>query len=373
MKFIDEARILVGAGDGGNGIASFRRDKYEPEGGPDGGDGGNGGSVHFIADRNINTLIEYRYARRHRAQRGQNGGSSDCYGKRGKDLTLRVPVGTTIADVNSKEILADLDVDGKKVLLAKGGRGGLGNIHFKSSVNRTPRQCTRGEEGEQRELRLELRLLADIGLLGLPNAGKSTFLRAVSAARPKVADYPFTTLQPHLGVVRVDHDQSFVIADIPGLIDGAAEGAGLGIRFLKHLARTRLLLHIVDLAPVDPDADPVRDVETIIRELEKYDSELATRPRWLLLNKLDLIPEDEREQRIADFLHGCQASATGIPHFRISAISGAGCRELTHKLQEALQNLAAATPALEATSAGAATSAFPDDLFADHHDKAEDD
>ncbi|WP_313951715.1 Obg family GTPase CgtA [Accumulibacter sp.] len=364
MKFIDEARILVAAGDGGNGIASFRRDKYEPEGGPDGGDGGNGGSVHFVADRNINTLIEYRYARRHRAQRGQNGGSSDCYGKRGKDLTLRVPVGTTIADINSNELLADLDVDGKKVILAKGGRGGLGNIHFKSSVNRTPRQCTRGEEGEQRELRLELRLLADVGLLGLPNAGKSTFLRAVSAARPKVADYPFTTLQPHLGVVRVDHDQSFVIADIPGLIDGAAEGAGLGIRFLKHLARTRLLLHIVDLAPPDPEADPVRDVETVVRELEKYDPELATRPRWLILNKLDLIPEEDREQRIAEFLQASQANATGIPCFRISAISGDGCRELTRKLQETLQSLPFA-PAPVATTVTASAAPFPDDLFAD--------
>ena len=368
MKFIDEARILVAAGDGGNGIASFRRDKYEPEGGPDGGDGGNGGSVHVVADRNVNTLIEYRYARRHRAQRGQNGGSSDCYGKRGNDLTLRVPVGTTIADINSQEIVADLDVDGKTVLLAKGGRGGLGNIHFKSSINRTPRQCTRGEEGEQRELRLELRLLADVGLLGLPNAGKSTFLRAVSAARPKVADYPFTTLQPHLGVVRVDHDRSFVIADIPGLIDGAAEGAGLGIRFLKHLARTRLLLHIVDMAPPDPDADPARDVETLVHELEKYDPELAARPRWLILNKLDLIPEDEREQRVADFRRACRASAKGIPCFRISAISGDGCRQLTRKLQEALQQLPAA-PSPVATIAATPADAFRDDLFADHEQK----
>ncbi|WP_291992225.1 Obg family GTPase CgtA [Candidatus Accumulibacter sp. ACC003] len=364
MKFIDEAKIVVAAGDGGNGIASFRRDKYEPEGGPDGGDGGNGGSVHVVADRNINTLIEYRYARRHNAQRGQNGGSSDCYGRRGKDLTLHVPVGTTIADINSNELLADLDVDGKKVLLAKGGRGGLGNIHFKSSVNRTPRQCTRGDQGEQRELRLELRLLADVGLLGLPNAGKSTFLRAVSAARPKVADYPFTTLQPQLGVVRVDHDQSFVIADIPGLIDGAAEGAGLGIRFLKHLARTRLLLHIVDLAPLDPAADPVQDAETIIRELEKYDPELAARPRWLVLNKLDLIAEEDREQRVADFLHASRAGAAASACFRISAISGDGCRELTRKLQQALQALPAATSAATPAATASAT-AFADHFFAD--------
>lgn len=345
MKFIDEARILIAAGDGGNGIASFRREKYEPEGGPDGGDGGNGGSVFFVADHNVNTLIEYRYARRHRAQRGRNGGSSDCYGKRGDDLTLRVPVGTVVTDINSQELLADLDIDGKVVLLAKGGRGGLGNIHFKSSTNRTPRQCTRGEEGEQRELRLELRLLADVGLLGLPNAGKSTFLRAVSAARPKVADYPFTTLQPHLGVVRVNPDASFVIADVPGLIDGAADGAGLGIRFLKHLSRTRLLLHIVDLAPMDPHTDPVRGVETVLAELSRYDPELAAKPRWLVLNKLDLIAEDEREQRIADFLAACQTASANPPCFRISAVTGEGCRELTQALHATLQQMPAARSA----------------------------
>ncbi|MEF8703622.1 MAG: GTPase ObgE [Candidatus Accumulibacter sp. UW26] len=361
MKFIDEAKILVAAGDGGNGIASFRREKYEPEGGPDGGDGGHGGSVHVVADRNVNTLIEYRYARRFGARRGENGGSSDCYGKRGKDLTLRVPIGTVIADVNTSEVVADLDTDGKKVLLAKGGRGGLGNIHFKSSVNRTPRQFTRGEPGEQRELRLELRLLADVGLLGLPNAGKSTFLRAVSAARPKVADYPFTTLTPHLGVVRVDQDKSFVIADIPGLIDGAAEGAGLGIRFLKHLTRTRLLLHIIDLAPPDPDANPARDALTVFRELEKYDPALAAKPRWLVLNKLDLIPEDTREQRVNAFLQACEPLAG--PVFRISAISGAGCRELTQKVQAALDALPA--PASAAIPAAPADAHFPADPVAD--------
>ena len=361
MKFIDEAKILVAAGDGGNGIASFRRDKYEPEGGPDGGDGGHGGSVHFVADRNINTLIDYRYVRRYRAQRGQNGGSSDCYGKCGKDLTLRVPVGTVIADVNSNEILADLDVDGKKLLLARGGRGGLGNIHFKSSVNRTPRQCTRGEAGEQRELRLELRLLADVGLLGLPNAGKSTFLRAVSAARPKVADYPFTTLHPHLGVVRTNPEQSLVIADIPGLIEGAADGAGLGIRFLKHLARTRLLLHIIDLVPPDPDADPVRDALTVVRELGKYDPDLAGKPRWLVFNKLDLIPEDEREQRIADFLQA--ADMAGSTCFRISAISGEGCRALTRKLQQALDQMPAAAGE---PSAALHAGTLVEDLFAEN-------
>jgi GTP-binding protein len=360
MKFIDEAKIVIAAGDGGNGIASFRREKYEPEGGPDGGDGGHGGNVQVVADRNVNTLIEYRYVRRFRAKRGQNGGSSDCSGKRGPDLILRVPVGTVITDVNTRQILADLDVDGKKVLLAKGGRGGLGNVHFKSSVNRTPRQFTRGEPGEQRDLQLELRLLADVGLLGLPNAGKSTFLRAVSAARPKVADYPFTTLDPSLGVVRLDHDHSFVVADIPGLIDGAADGAGLGVRFLKHLSRTRLLLHLVDLAPTDPEADPVRDALTVVGELEKYDPELARKPRWLVLNKLDLIPEEERAERIADFLLACDADTKAAPVFTISAISGDGCRELTQKLQQALDKLPRAPLA-----AASADELFPEEVFAE--------
>lgn len=341
MKFIDEAKIFVAAGDGGNGIVSFRREKFVPMGGPDGGDGGRGGSVYAVADRNINTLIEYRYTRKFLAQRGENGGSTDCYGKGGDDITLHLPVGTVIADVNSNEIVADLDVDGKKVLIAKGGRGGLGNIHFKSSVNRAPRQCTKGEAGEERDLRLELRVLADVGLLGQPNAGKSTFIRAVSAARPKVADYPFTTLHPNLGVVRVSDTKSFVIADIPGLIEGAADGAGLGIRFLKHLARTRVLLHIVDLAPFDPEADPARDARAIVGELEKYSPELAEKPRWLVLNKLDLIPEEEREQRVADFL---QAYGHTGPCYRISAINGDGCRELVYKLQDALDQLAPLPP-----------------------------
>lgn len=355
MKFIDEAKIYVAAGDGGNGLASFRREKYEPEGGPDGGDGGRGGSVYVVADRNLNTLIEFRYTRKFLAERGEKGGSSDCYGKGGSDITLHVPVGTVIADVNSNEIVADLDVDEKKVLLAKGGRGGLGNIHFKSSVNRAPRQCTKGEPGEERDLRLELRVLADVGLLGLPNAGKSTFIRAVSAARPKVADYPFTTMHPNLGVVRVSENKSFVIADVPGLIEGAAEGAGLGIRFLKHLARTRVLLHIVDLAPPDPDSDPVHDAKAIVHELEKYSPELAAKPRWLVLNKLDLIPEEDREQRVADFLKAYDTA--GAPHFRISAINGDGCRPLIYKLQDALDNLAPA-PAMADL---ALDTHFPDD------------
>lgn len=339
MKFIDEAKIFAAAGDGGNGVASFRREKFVPMGGPDGGDGGRGGSVYAVADRNINTLIEFRYTRKYLAQRGENGASSDCYGKSGKDITLRVPVGTVITDINSNETVADLDVDGKQVLIAKGGRGGLGNIHFKSSVNRAPRQCTKGEPGEERDLRLELRVLADVGLLGLPNAGKSTFIRAVSAARPKVADYPFTTMHPNLGVVRVDENKSFVIADIPGLIEGASDGAGLGIRFLKHLARTRVLLHIVDLAPLDPDADPVHDAQAIVQELELYSPELAAKPRWLVLNKLDLIPAEEREQRVADFLEAYDA-ATSADVFRISAINGEGCRELVYALQAALEQLA---------------------------------
>ena len=354
MKFIDEAKIYVAAGNGGNGIVSFRREKYEPEGGPNGGDGGRGGSVYVVADRNLNTLIEYRYTRKFLAQRGENGGSSDCYGKGGSDITLHVPVGTVIADVNTNEIIADLDIDEKKVLLAKGGRGGLGNIHFKSSTNRAPRQCTQGEPGEERDLRLELRVLADVGLLGLPNAGKSTFIRAVSAARPKVADYPFTTMHPNLGVVRVSDTKSFVIADIPGLIEGAADGAGLGIRFLKHLARTRVLLHIVDLAPPDPDADPAHDARAIVHELEKYSPELAAKPRWLVLNKLDLIPEDEREQRVADFLAAYDAGSA--PCFRISAINGDGCRPLIYKLQEALDTLAPQPPLKGAS---------PDEFFPD--------
>jgi GTP-binding protein len=360
MKFIDEAKIFVAAGDGGNGIASFRREKYEPEGGPDGGDGGRGGSVYVVADRNLNTLIEFRYTRKYLAQRGKNGGSSDCYGKGGDDITMHVPVGTVITDINSNEIVADLDVDGKKIILAKGGRGGLGNIHFKSSVNRAPRQCTKGEPGEERDLKLELRVLADVGLLGLPNAGKSTFIRAVSAARPKVADYPFTTMHPNLGVVRVSENKSFVIADIPGLIEGASEGAGLGIRFLKHLARTRVLLHIVDLAPPDPDADPVHDARAIVHELEKYSPELAAKPRWLILNKLDLIPEEDREKRVADFVQAYGESAQDGPIFRISAISGDGCRQLIYKLQDTLDQLApSATAAFLANEA--ADAHFPDD------------
>lgn len=345
MKFIDEAKIYVKAGDGGNGVASFRREKYIPMGGPDGGDGGKGGSIYAIADRNINTLVDYRYTRKFLAQRGENGRGADCYGAGGEDIVLRMPVGTVIADLNTEEIIADLDQHDKKVLIAQGGKGGLGNIHFKSSTNRAPRKCTKGDPGQELELKLELKVLADVGLLGLPNAGKSTLIRAISAARPKVADYPFTTMHPNLGVVRVDDNKSFVVADVPGLIEGAADGAGLGIRFLKHLQRTRLLLHLVDLAPFDPEADPVHDALAIVGELEKYSPELAAKPRWLVLNKLDLIPEEERAQRIADFLADYrQASGYEGPHFAITAISGDGTRELTYRIYEKLQELGPGLP-----------------------------
>ncbi len=341
MKFIDEAKIYIKAGDGGNGVASFRREKYIPMGGPDGGDGGRGGSIYVIADRNINTLVDYRYTRKFLAQRGENGRGSDCYGAGGDDIVLRMPVGTVISDLNTEEVLADLDYHDKKVLIAKGGKGGLGNIHFKSSTNRAPRQCTKGELGEEFELKLELRVLADVGLLGLPNAGKSTLIRAISAARPKVADYPFTTLHPNLGVVRVDAEKSFVVADVPGLIEGAADGAGLGIRFLKHLQRTRLLLHLVDIAPLDPSADPVRDAKAIVGELVKHDPTLAEKPRWLVLNKLDLIPEEDREKAIKDFLRAYKkATRYDGPVFSISAISGDGTKPLIYAIHEALEQMA---------------------------------
>ena len=333
MKFIDEAKIQVHAGDGGNGAASFRREKYIPKGGPDGGDGGRGGSIYAIADRNINTLVDYRFARIHRAERGGNGQGSDCYGKGGEDMVLRVPVGTVITDINTNEILADLAKDGEKALIAKGGKGGLGNLHFKSSTNRAPRQFTLGEPGEERELRLELKVLADVGLLGMPNAGKSTFIRAVSAAKPKVADYPFTTLHPNLGVVRVEHDKSFVIADIPGLIEGAAEGAGLGHQFLRHLARTRLLLHLVDIAPFDETVNPVAEAHAIVNELKKYDESLYQKPRWLLLNKMDMVPEEERDQRRRQFL---KDFGWDDKCFIISALTGEGCKEVVYAIMEFL-------------------------------------
>ena len=333
MKFIDEATIKVYAGDGGNGAATFRREKYEPRGGPSGGDGGKGGSIYVIADCNLNTLVDYRYTRVFRGERGENGRSADCYGKNGEDMLLRVPVGTVITNKVSGQVLADLAEHEQRVMLAKGGAGGLGNIHFKSSINRAPRQCTPGEEGDQFELYMELKVLADVGLLGMPNAGKSTFIRSVSAAKPKVADYPFTTLHPNLGVVRVDTNRSFVIADIPGLIEGAAEGAGLGHQFLRHLARTRLLLHIVDIAPFSDEIDPVQEARAIIGELKKYDEALYNKPRWLVLNKLDMVAADERDALRVKFLKNFGWDA---PCFSIAAISGEGCQALTYAIMDFL-------------------------------------
>lgn len=346
MKFIDESKIEVIAGNGGNGVASFRREKYIAKGGPDGGDGGRGGSVFAVADRNINTLVDYRFARIHRAKSGESGRGADCYGKGADDIILRMPVGTMITDINSGEVIADLERDGQQALVAQGGKGGLGNLHFKSSTNRTPRQCTPGEEGERRDLQLELKVLADVGLLGMPNAGKSTFIRSVSSARPKVADYPFTTLHPNLGVVRVSAERSFVIADIPGLIEGAAEGAGLGHQFLRHLARTRLLLHLVDIAPLNPETDPVHEARAILNELRKYDDELYDKPRWLVLNKLDLV--EDRDERVAAFLSEFKEFDR---QFAISAINGEGTKELTYAIMEHLQQAARAEDEIAAESA----------------------
>lgn len=336
MKFIDEAKIEVVAGDGGNGVASFCREKFRPFGGPDGGDGGKGGSIFAVADRNINTLVDYRFAKLHRAKRGENGRGSDCYGKGADDIHLRMPVGTLIVDQNDGAIIADLTEHGQIALLAKGGEGGWGNIHFKTSTNRAPRQKSDGKEGERRDLHLELKVLADVGLLGMPNAGKSTFIAAVSNARPKIADYPFTTLHPNLGMVRVSHEKSFVIADIPGLIEGAADGAGLGVQFLRHLQRTRLLLHIVDLAPFDTNIDPVKEAKAIVKELKKYDESLFEKPRWLVLNKLDMVPEDERDAKVKDFI---KRFGWKGPMFRISALTHEGCDDLVKEIYEHLATL----------------------------------
>lgn len=362
MKFIDEAKIEVVAGKGGNGASSFRREKFVPRGGPDGGDGGKGGSVIAIADENVNTLVEYRFVKRYQAKHGEKGHGADRYGKGADDIELRMPVGTLIVDVDTEEVIADLTHHDQRVVLAKGGKGGLGNIHFKSSVNRAPRQCTPGEEGEMRVLQLELKILADVGLLGMPNAGKSTLIRAVSAARPKVADYPFTTLHPNLGVVRMDENNSFVMADIPGLIEGAAEGAGLGHRFLRHLSRTGLLLHVVDLAPFDETVNPADEALALIEELRKYDEALYDKPRWLVLNKFDMIPEDERQERIDAFL-----AAIGWDHpqpddrfefdlntprvFNISALSHEGTGELVFAIHRYLAEKKALLAAEEAVAA----------------------
>jgi GTP-binding protein len=329
MKFVDEVTIDVAAGHGGAGCVSFRREKFIPFGGPDGGNGGRGGSVWALADRNLNTLVDFRYARRHEARNGESGRGSDQFGAAAPEVVLRMPVGTIITDADSDERIGELLADGQRLLLAKGGDGGFGNLHFKSSTNRAPRQKTPGWPGEQRRLRLELRVLADVGLLGQPNAGKSTLIAAISNARPKIADYPFTTLYPHLGVVRVGPQQSFVVADIPGLIEGAAEGAGLGHQFLRHLQRTRLLLHVVDLAPMDDSVDPVKQARAIVAELKKYDPALHRKPRWLVLNKIDLIPAEERETRVREFVRRLRWKG---PVFCISAVAHENLESLTRAI-----------------------------------------
>jgi len=346
MKFIDEAKIEVIAGDGGNGCASFCREKFRPFGGPDGGDGGKGGSIWAVADRNINTLVDFRYSKMHKGKDGEPGRGADCYGKGADDIYMRMPVGTLIVDNNNGEIVADLTEHGQMELLAKGGEGGWGNIHFKSSTNRAPRQKTEGKEGERRELRLELKVLADVGLLGMPNAGKSTFITAVSNAKPKIADYPFTTLHPNLGVVRVSHEKSFVIADIPGLIEGASEGAGLGHQFLRHLQRTGLLLHIVDFSGFGDNVDPVKEAKALVRELEKYDEELLNKPRWLVLNKLDVVDEEERKKKVKDFI---KKMGWKGPYFEISALSHDGCPELVNAIYQHLEEKKAQTFRAEET------------------------
>ncbi|MFL2980301.1 MAG: Obg family GTPase CgtA [Methylophilaceae bacterium] len=332
MKFIDEATINIYAGDGGNGIASFRREKYEPMGGPNGGDGGNGGSIYIESDENINTLIDFRFVKNYRAKKGENGKSSERYGAAGEDLIIKVPAGTVITKKQTGKIIADLKLHGEKIILAKGGKGGLGNVHFKSSVNRTPRQFTQGEPGEEFEIYLELKVLADVGLLGMPNAGKSSLIRFLSAAKPKVANYPFTTLQPNLGVVKIDIQRSFVMADIPGLIEGAADGHGLGHQFLRHLSRTKLLLHILDIAPYDESIDPALEAKAIIKELNKYSEEMIKKERWLVLNKIDLTNNiDIIKKNIIKKLNW-----TG-KIFCISAINGKGCKELKYEIMQHIE------------------------------------
>ena len=337
MKFIDEAVIEVAAGNGGAGCASFRREKFVPYGGPDGGDGGRGGNVVAVADPSLNTLVDFRYARRHQAGHGEAGRGADQFGAAGADVVLRMPVGTIVTDVATQSVIAELLQPGEQVTLAKGGDGGFGNLHFKSSTNRSPRQKTPGWPGEQRRLQLELRLLADIGLLGMPNAGKSTLIAAISNARPKVADYPFTTLHPNLGVVRAGEGRSFVVADIPGLIEGAAEGAGLGHHFLRHLQRTRLLWHIVDAAPLDPAVDPVAQAKAVVSELRKYDEALYRKPRWLVLNKLDLVPAEQQRALVSEFSRRLRWKG---PVFALSALARQGLDAL---IEASWRELAAST------------------------------
>ncbi len=339
MKFVDETTIDIAAGDGGNGCASFRHEKYKEFGGPDGGNGGRGGHVYALADINLNTLVDFRFAKRHEAKRGQHGMGSDKFGKAGDDVVLKMPVGTIITDAQSGDVLGELLTHGQQICLARGGDGGFGNMHYKSSINRAPRQKTPGWPGERKSVRLELRVLADVGLLGLPNAGKSTLIAAVSNARPKIADYPFTTLYPHLGVVRVGPQQSFVMADLPGLIEGASDGAGLGHQFLRHLQRTRVLLHLIDMAPTDHDMAPVAQAKAIALELKKHDPALWQKPRWLVLNKVDMVPEEQREARVAAIAKGLKHKG---PVHTISALTRHGCTPLMQKLFEFLQQQARA-------------------------------
>ena len=343
MKFVDEAYIDVASGDGGAGCVSFRHEKYKEFGGPNGGDGGRGGHVFAVADPNLNTLVDYRFSRRHEAKRGEHGMGSDMFGAAGDDITLRMPVGTIITDAETGEQLFELLVPGEVITIAKGGDGGFGNMRFKSAINRAPRQKTPGWPGEKKELKLELKVLADVGLLGMPNAGKSTLISAISNARPRIADYPFTTLHPNLGVVRVGPEQSFVVADLPGLIEGASEGAGLGHLFLRHLQRTRLLLHVVDMAPFDDSIDPVVQAKAIVNELKKYDEALYKKPRWLVLNKLDMVPTDEREARVKDLVRRLRFKG---PVFQISALSREGCEALVKAVYQHIhaEQLAEHTP-----------------------------
>ena len=334
MKFVDEAYIDISAGDGGAGCVSFRHEKYKEFGGPNGGDGGRGGHVYAVADASLNTLVDFRFSRRHEARRGEHGMGSDMFGAAGDDITLKMPVGTLLIDAETNDVLYELLTPGEVIMIAKGGDGGFGNMRFKSAINRAPRQKTPGWPGERKNLKLELKVLADVGLLGMPNAGKSTLISAISNARPKIADYPFTTLHPNLGVVRVAAEQSFVVADVPGLIEGAAEGAGLGHQFLRHLQRTRLLLHMIDLAPFDDAVDPVAQAKAITLELKKYDPELFDKPRWLVLNKLDMVPTDERAARVKDFVKRFKYKG---PVFEISALNREGCEGLVRAIYDHLQ------------------------------------
>ena len=357
MKFVDEASIEVGAGNGGAGCMSFRREKFIPFGGPDGGDGGRGGSVFAVGACNLNTLIDFRYARKHIARNGENGRGSDQFGAAAQDIVLRMPIGTIITDADSGEMITELLNPGETVRLVKGGDGGFGNLHFKSSTNRAPRQKTPGWPGEQRKLKLELRVLADVGLLGMPNAGKSTLIASVSNARPKIADYPFTTLHPNLGVVRVAAEQSFVIADIPGLIEGAAEGAGLGHQFLRHLQRTQLLLHIVDIAPFDEGIDPAKQIRAIVRELGKFDAALRKKPRWLILNKIDMVPVEERDTRVKSLIRRLRWKG---PIYAVSALARTGLEPLIRAAYEHVARLknpprVESDPRFEDASAGELT------------------